>query len=203
VLREACRQGAVWQRLACERMPVTISVNLSPVELHEPELVDEIASALEESGFPAQRLILELTESVFMKDTDATMARLIGLKQLGVKLAIDDFGTGYSSLGYLQRLPLDRIKVAKQFVDDLSKGAADSALTRAIIKLGEAFELETVAEGIEQAAQLMRLREIGCKLGQGHHFAEAMPPEEIDALLRDPSSRWAGREPALASEPRH
>jgi EAL domain-containing protein (putative c-di-GMP-specific phosphodiesterase class I) len=146
-------------------------------------------------------LILELTESVFMQDTDATMERLIGLKKLGVKLAIDDFGTGYSSLGYLQRLPLDRIKVAKQFVDDLSKGAGDSALTRAIIKLGETFELETVAEGIEHAAQLRRLREIGCKLGQGHYFAKALPPEEIEALLLDPTPLRELWQPAVSGEP--
>jgi diguanylate cyclase (GGDEF)-like protein len=203
VLREACRQGTLWQRRVGERLPLTISVNLSPVELYEPELVGQVAAALEESGLLPDRLIFELTESVFMQDTEATMERLIGLKRLGVKLAIDDFGTGYSSLGYLQRLPLDRIKVAKQFVDDLSKGAGDSALTRAIIKLGETFELDTVAEGIEQAGQLKRLREIGCKLGQGHYFAHAVAPEEIEALLLDPApvrDRW---QPAVVSEPRH
>jgi diguanylate cyclase (GGDEF)-like protein len=201
VLREACRQVMRWQRRAGEQMPLTISVNISPAELYEPELVDQLAAALQESRLEPNRLILELTESVFMQDTDATMERLIGLKKLGVKLAIDDFGTGYSSLGYLQRLPLDRIKVAKQFVDDLSKGAGDSALTRAIITLGETFELETVAEGIEHAAQLRRLREIGCKLGQGHYFAKALPPEEIEALLLDPTPLRELWQPAVSGEP--
>jgi diguanylate cyclase (GGDEF)-like protein len=203
VLREACRQGVIWQRRVGDALPLTISVNLSPAELLEPELVDQVAAALEESRLLPGRLILELTESVFMQDTEATMERLIGLKKLGVKLAIDDFGTGYSSLGYLQRLPLDRIKVAKQFVDDVSKGASDSALTRAIIKLGETFELETVAEGIEHAAQLRRLREIGCKLGQGYYFAHAVAPEEIDALLIDPTPLRARWQPAVSGEPRH
>ncbi|HEY6397008.1 MAG TPA: EAL domain-containing protein, partial [Solirubrobacteraceae bacterium] len=193
VLREACRQGMLWQREIGGGEPLTISVNLSPAELYEPELVDQVAAALQESRLLPSQLILELTESVFMQDTEVTMVRLTGLKRLGVRLAIDDFGTGYSSLGYLQRLPLDRIKVAKQFVDDVAKGAGDSALTRAIIKLGETFELETVAEGIERADQLKRLREIGCKLGQGHYFAHALPPEKIDTLLLDPNpvrARW-------------
>ncbi len=203
VLREACRQGVEWQRRVGDRMPLTISVNLSPSELLEPELVQQVATALRDSGLRPDRLILELTESVFMQDTDATMERLSGLKRLGVKLAIDDFGTGYSSLGYLQRFPLDRIKVAKQFVDDVSKGAGDSALTRAIIKLGETFELETVAEGIEQPAQLMRLREIGCKLGQGHYFARALPADEIGELLCDPTPVRELWQPAIFGEPRH
>jgi diguanylate cyclase (GGDEF)-like protein len=203
VLREACRQAVQWQRRVGDHMPLTISVNLSPSELLEAELVPQVAKALRDSGVRPDRLILELTESVFMQDNEATMERLSGLKRLGVKLAIDDFGTGYSSLGYLQRFPLDRIKVAKQFVDDVSKGAGDSALTRAIIKLGETFELETVAEGIEQPAQLMRLRELGCKLGQGHYFAPALPADEIGELLRDPTpvrNRW---QPATFGEPRH
>jgi diguanylate cyclase (GGDEF)-like protein len=203
VLREACRQGVEWQRHVGDHMPLTISVNLSPSQLHEPELVQQVAAALRDSGLRADRLILELTESVFMQDSDATMERLSGLKRLGVKLAIDDFGTGYSSLGYLQRFPLDRIKVAKQFVDDVSKGASHSALTRAIVKLGETFELETVAEGIEHAAQLTRLREIGCKLGQGHYFARALPVDEIDKLLRDPTPVRARWQPAVFGLPRH
>jgi len=202
VLRESCRQGAEWQRRVGDRVPLTISVNLSPSELLEPELVQQVAAALRDSGLRPDRLILELTESVFMQDTEATLERLSGLKRLGVKLAIDDFGTGYSSLGYLQRFPLDRIKVAKQFVDDVSKGAGDSALTRAIIKLGETFELETVAEGIEQPAQLMALREIGCKLGQGHYFARALPAEDIGELLRDPTPLHRLWQPASLGKPR-
>jgi diguanylate cyclase (GGDEF)-like protein len=185
VLHEACRQAAVWQSRLEQSHPISLSVNLSPSELHEPELVDEVVRALRDSGLEPARLVLEITESVFMRDTEATIERLAALKAEQVKLAIDDFGTGYSSLGYLRRFPLDRVKIAKPFVDDLSSGGEQATLARAIVGLADAFGLQAVAEGIENAEQARRLDEIGCELGQGHYFAAALPAEEIEQLLRN------------------
>src|SRR5439155_7576558 len=134
---------------------------------------------------PADCLVLELTESVFMRDVHSTVSRLTHLKRLGVQLAIDDFGTGYSSLDYLKRFPIDVIKVAKPFVDDVAKGREESALARAIIGLGDAFQLQTVAEGIEKPEQALRLNQMGCRLGQGFHYARPLESTRAGALLSE------------------
>jgi EAL domain-containing protein (putative c-di-GMP-specific phosphodiesterase class I) len=128
-------------------------------------------------------LILEITESVLMQQTDAVLERLQGLKKLGVRLAIDDFGTGYSSLSYLQRFPIDILKIAKPFVEEVGQGADRSALARAIVGLGDTLKLQTIAEGIERAEQRAALIELGCALGQGHHFWPALSSAAIEELL--------------------
>jgi EAL domain-containing protein (putative c-di-GMP-specific phosphodiesterase class I) len=141
-------------------------------------------------------VILEITESVLMQQTDAVLERLQALKKLGVRLAIDDFGTGYSSLSYLQRFPIDILKIAKPFVEEVALGAERAALARAIIGLGDTLRLQTVAEGIEMAEQRAALIELGCQLGQGHHFARAVPAEAIDRML-------AGRRPLDSQHVHH
>jgi EAL domain-containing protein (putative c-di-GMP-specific phosphodiesterase class I) len=128
-------------------------------------------------------VVLEITESVLMQQTDAVLERLQELKMLGVRLAIDDFGTGYSSLSYLQRFPIDILKIAKPFVEEVGMGADRSALARAIVGLSDTLKLQTIAEGIERAEQRAALIELGCPLGQGHHFWAALSVAAIDELL--------------------
>src|SRR3954470_22997822 len=165
VLEVACRQAAQWD--------CSVSVNLSGRQLERPELVDTVADTLRRTGLPAERLWLEITETVLMHDTEATIERLEALKALGLLLAVDDFGTGYSSLRYLRRFPIDVLKIAKPFVDGLTS-AEGAALARTIIELGSSLGLRTLAEGIEGAAEHAQLRSLGCELGQGYLFARPL-----------------------------
>jgi len=181
VLREACRQAAVWQ--AETARPLTINVNLSGRQLEDPSLVEQVTGILRETGLPPSRLVLEITETVLMQDTEATIERLRALRALGLRLAIDDFGTGYSSLRYLNRFPLDVLKMAKPFVDGLGTRQEDPALARAIVDLGGNLGLQVVAEGIEGSGQLAQLQALGCPLGQGYWFARPMPAGEAGAHL--------------------
>jgi diguanylate cyclase (GGDEF)-like protein len=172
VLAEACRRGAEWQSVA---PGVQVAVNLSGWQLEQPDIVEEVAAALERSGLPQHTLVLELTETILMHDTEATIAKLRALKDLGARLAIDDFGTGYSSLRYLQRFPIDVLKIPKPFVDELAGEVETGVLARAILDLSRHLGLRTVAEGIETAEQLERLRALGCPFGQGFLLAKPMP----------------------------
>jgi len=179
VLDEACRQAAAWQSLA---PGVQVSVNLSGWQLQQPDVVAEVAAALAESGLDSRLLMLELTESLLMHDTEEMITKLAALRELGARLAIDDFGTGYSSLRYLQRFPIDALKIPKPFVDELCAGSP-AVLARAIIDLSRHLELRTVAEGIETEEQLCRLREFGCAFGQGFLLARPMPIDRLRTLL--------------------
>jgi diguanylate cyclase (GGDEF)-like protein/PAS domain S-box-containing protein len=185
VLGEACRQGAAWQREAPAGTSIHITVNLSGRQLHEASLVEDVRQALAISGLAPRALVLEVTESVMMQHTDLTLARLHELRALGVQLAIDDFGTGYSSLSYLQSFPIDTLKIDKTFVDPVGRGGDDPVLARAIVALGGALQLKTVAEGIEHAEQAAELARLGCLLGQGYHWAPPLPAAEFSARLAD------------------
>ncbi len=184
VLREACRQGDALQRTVPEAAPMHMAVNLSARQLQRPEIVQEIAQVLLETGLPPECLVLEITESVMMQDMALSNERLTQLKHLGVLLAVDDFGTGYSSLNYIRRFPVDILKVDKSFVDGVSDGGEESALTAAIIELAGILNLRPVAEGIERADQLEKLLELGCELGQGFYFSKPLAIEGIEDLLR-------------------
>jgi diguanylate cyclase (GGDEF)-like protein len=177
VLREACRQAVAWQ--GKPGGPITMSVNLSARQVQHPSLVADVGAALIDSGLPPHLLTLEITETVLMQDVEATLTTLTTLKALGLRLAIDDFGTGYSSLSYLRRFPVDILKIDRSFVATLDSSDTEAALVRSILSLGETLELETVAEGIEHAAQLRELRALGARLGQGYFFAR---PLEVDAM---------------------
>jgi len=177
ILNAACQEAAGWQRAR----PLKLSVNLSASQLQAADLATDVAAALESSGLALSALVLEITETVLMRDVEDTIDCLKDLKKLGVLLAVDDFGTGYSSLDYLRRFPIDMLKIDKAFVDDLVTG--DSTLAQAIIDLGESFGLQVVAEGIEHEGQRRRLIELGCRLGQGFCFARPMPAEDVAALL--------------------
>lgn len=183
VLNEACRQGARWLSDRPEDEHFGVGVNLSGRQLQSPGLVEDVAAALERAGLPPHRLALEITETVLMSDIEATTGKLKRLKALGVELAVDDFGTGYSSLQYLRRFPIDILKIDKAFVDDVDGADADSTLARAIIDLGDSFQLKVIAEGIEREEQRRRLLALGCRLGQGFHFTCPLERMDMDAML--------------------
>jgi diguanylate cyclase (GGDEF)-like protein len=182
VLEEACLQAARLQAQCPREVPLTMSVNLSARQLQAHGIVDQVREALDASGIPPSSLVLELTESVMMDDTDLAIMRLHELRALGVRLAIDDFGTGYSSLNYIRQFPLDILKVDRSFVLDINDGGEVAALTEAIIGLARILNLRAVAEGIEDGDQMQRLVELRCDLGQGYHLHRPMPADAIEAL---------------------
>jgi diguanylate cyclase (GGDEF)-like protein/PAS domain S-box-containing protein len=184
VLEQACQQVRQWQQLAGRRL--SISVNLSARQFQDAGLVEDVAGALRQADLDPGCLVLEITESLLMHDTDATIAKLGALKALGVRLAIDDFGTGYSSLSYLRRFPVDILKVDKSFIDAVAGNAEDSALAQAIIELGHTLRLQTVAEGVEASDQASQLRALQCELGQGYYFAHPLDADQVAALLEGP-----------------
>ncbi|WP_170162304.1 diguanylate cyclase domain-containing protein [Caldimonas tepidiphila] len=185
VLAEACANAARWPR-AADAPPLALTVNVSARQLQEAGLVGDVRRALQDCGLPPSALVLEITESTLMQDRELMLRRLQELKALGVKIAIDDFGTGFSSLAYLQRYPIDVLKIDKSFVDRVAEGDRDGAVTRTIVALADALELRSVAEGVEHAEQEARLLQLGCRFGQGYLFARPMPGEALDALLRQP-----------------
>ncbi|OLB80293.1 MAG: hypothetical protein AUI14_07105 [Actinobacteria bacterium 13_2_20CM_2_71_6] len=187
VMREACAQVSRWNAERLGQPPLTISVNLSARQLQHPDLPRTVSQAFGHVGMPPGCLTLEITESMLLKDSEATNARLHALKALGVQLAIDDFGTGYSSLAYLRRFPVDIIKIDKMFVDDLTRDIGGATLTRAIVGLGRSLRLATIAEGIEAADQCEPLRDSGCELGQGFYFAKPLTTDEAGVLLAGPA----------------
>jgi diguanylate cyclase (GGDEF)-like protein/PAS domain S-box-containing protein len=182
VLEQACRQSREWD-LAEPGRPLTMNVNVSGRQVTEPGFVAEVAQVLAETGVDPARIVLEFTEGVLMQDTDATMATLRALKELGIRLAIDDFGTGYSSLSYVRRFPIDILKIDRSFVASMADGRDETALMQSILKLSETLHLETVAEGIEDAGQLAELQSLGADLGQGFLFAQPLSPADMSAFL--------------------
>jgi diguanylate cyclase (GGDEF)-like protein len=198
VLHAACQAARDWQRRFPLERPLFISVNLSARQLHQPDLVPDVAGALDASGLDPADLMLELTERVLALDDQATLQRLRELRALGVHLAVDDVGTGWSALAYLRQLPVDTLKLAKPFVDGVTMGAEQAALAQAIVRLADTLRLQVVAEGIEQAAQARALRAAGCRYGQGYWFARPMDQFAVEAVLaaerqRRPESRPGGR----------
>lgn len=183
VLREACCQVRQWQRQFPTRRPFFISVNLSAVQFLQPGLIDQIQSALLESGAPPDCLRLEITESVIMSSTEQATRVLDDLKRLGVKFAIDDFGTGYSSLSYLHQFPVDTLKIDRSFISQLDTDVEKVELVRTILSLAWNLGMDVIAEGIETQKHLAQLRLLKCDYGQGYLFAKPLVGEEITALL--------------------
>jgi diguanylate cyclase (GGDEF)-like protein/PAS domain S-box-containing protein len=184
VLGEACRQTAAWRASHEGAGHLGVSVNLSTRQLLEPDLVTQVRETLEDSGLEPAALTLELTEGSLMQDVEETVGTLRELKALGVRLAIDDFGTGSSSLGYLQRFPIDALKIDKSFVDGIATDdSEDPALVRAIVQMASTLSLDTIAEGIEGADQLDELRSAGCRTGQGYLFARPLQADALEAFL--------------------
>jgi len=190
VLDEACRQGAAWHAAGHE---LAIAVNVSARQLDSDHLIASVAGALADSNLPPGALTLEITETALMRNAEETAARLARLKELGVRIAIDDFGTGYSSLAYLQRFPVDALKIDRSFVSGMDSDAEGETLVRTLVSLGKSLAIETVAEGIERSGELSVLREESCDSGQGFLFARPLSASDCERFLRE----WTG-EPASA-----
>lgn len=191
VLRQACRDMCAWRRGIAGGNGLRLAVNISGRHLQHGELVQDVAQALQESGLEPGNLIIELTESTIMYNTDANLERFRRLKSLGVRLAIDDFGTGYSSLSYLHRFPIDILKIDRSFISRLTNSDNGPELVRAVITLGHTMGLDTVAEGIELEPQVAALLDLGCVAGQGFLFAKA---DSLESLSR---STFVARRNAL------
>ncbi len=183
VLEESLHQASTWAERGNGDGPMTLSVNLSARQLTAPDLVDSVARALQRHRWDPQHLILELTESLLIDNTDHILARLHELKELGVRLAIDDFGTGYSSLSYLDQLPVDVVKIDRAFVSRLQADGTGSAIVTAVLHLATELDLMVLAEGVEEAHQLAGLRLLDCHWAQGFHFAKPLPADEMTAML--------------------
>jgi diguanylate cyclase (GGDEF)-like protein/PAS domain S-box-containing protein len=187
VLRQACMEVAGWCRDHPDLLPICVSVNISARQLTRPELVDVVAEALDMSGLDPTQLCLEITESVLLDDAVLSARSLSELKELGLRIGVDDFGTGYSSLTYLQRFPVDTLKVDRSFVEGLGvtgRARGDRAIVAGVIDLAHAFGLTTVAEGVETEAQLRVLRALGCEHAQGYLWSPPVPgPEALRWIL--------------------
>jgi diguanylate cyclase (GGDEF)-like protein/PAS domain S-box-containing protein len=194
VLDQACLAAAAWLRPTGWRAP-SIAVNVSARQLDDLGFPATVRSILERTGLSPARLILEITESMTMTHPELLMERLRALKAVGVQIAIDDFGTGFSSLSYLRRLPVDKVKIDRSFINDLDR-AAGSALVRGIVELARSLGHTSVAEGVESAEQAAALAAFGCEFGQGYHFGRPVPAAEIAELLAAPTL------PLIASDDR-
>jgi len=181
VLREACSEAGTWPALP--RGEIAVTVNVSARQLQDPDLVTDVVDALSDTGLPASRLVLEITETVLAPGNEKTKEVLRDLKRTGVRLALDDFGTGYSSLGYLHEFPLDIIKIAKPFVDAIGGRGGEATIARAIADLGRTFGLDVVAEGIERADQLDRIRDLSAHFGQGFLLSRPVDAAALKPLL--------------------
>ncbi len=183
VLRTACSTAARWPAGRADGTPLTVWVNLSPLQLARLDVVDRVARIVAETGIDPRRLGLEVTETALLADADTAIATLRWLKALGVRLSLDDFGTGYSSLSYLRRLPIDALKVDRSFVSGLTTTAEDDAIMAAIVDMARALQITPFAEGIETAEQAARVSALGFEVGQGFYFARGVPVEQFEALL--------------------
>jgi diguanylate cyclase (GGDEF)-like protein/PAS domain S-box-containing protein len=185
VLEKACRQIRTWQQQRPSVPPLVVSVNLSGRQFQHAGLVADVERVLRQTGIDPHSLKLEITESILMRDVEATVATCDALKRLGVQLSIDDFGTGYSSLGQLKRFPFDALKIDRSFVDGLGRNAQDAAIVQSVVTLARSLNLNVTAEGIETSAQEAHVRLLGCEHGQGYLFARPQPPEMLAALLAE------------------
>lgn len=176
VLGEACRQAAEW---AADGMPLHIAINLSAVQLRQDDIVETVLDILKTYDIPPGRLELEVTETSFMENLDSAVEKLNRLKREGVNVAVDDFGTGYSSLTYLKRLPVQHLKIDKQFVQDLLINDDDTRIANTIIDLGRSLNLDVIAEGVETEEQEFYLHSRGCQMAQGYYFAKPLPADEF------------------------
>jgi diguanylate cyclase (GGDEF)-like protein/PAS domain S-box-containing protein len=190
VLFEVCRQAMAWQ--AAGIPPLTVAVNVSPVQFRQTGFVDVVAGALAYSGLEPAFLELELTERTVMHDAEVNLGTLSALHRMGVELAVDDFGTGYSSLAYLKRFPVNKLKIDQSFVRHVVEDTDDQAIASTIVSIGKSLRLTVLAEGVETKAQLAWLCAQRCDFAQGYHFSPPLPPEDMAAMLR--------RQPFLTGE---
>ena len=190
LLRQACQDLRSWDHLA-DTPPLRLNVNLAAPQLGDPDLIDDVANALSDSQLEPGRLMLEITETVLLRDYDAAMTVFAGLRKLGVELAIDDFGTGYSSLSYLRQLPVDEIKIDRSFITPITESEQAAKLVHTIIQLADDLHLRTVAEGVEKEEQLSQLRTTKCELVQGYLFAVPLSEQQIRHGLQHGELSWS------------
>ncbi|MEQ5801203.1 EAL domain-containing protein [Halomonas sp. H10-9-1] len=182
VLEQACRDAAAWHRQGC--LPGRISVNLSPTQFHRGGFLEHLQTLLAATQLPGSCLEMEITENSLLQDTESAIGVLQALTELGIATAIDDFGTGFSSLSYLSRLPIDKIKIDRTFIEALADSPRDAAICRAIVHLASEMSLRLVAEGIETADQFQALEAMGCPAYQGYYFARPMTAPAMQAFLK-------------------
>ena len=181
VLREACRQARLWQN---EGLPfLRIAVNISPIHFLEPKFLRLMRAALAAHDLEPRYLEIELTETTVMDHAENSIQILEELSRMGVLVSIDDFGTGYSSMSYLRRFPIDKLKIDRSFIKDLTVSSDAASIVKAIISLAHSLRLKVVAEGVETAEQLEQLREFGCDQFQGFYRSAAVLPGEIEKFL--------------------
>ena len=184
VLNEACAQLKAWEAEHPDNHPEYVSVNVSVKQFQrQGHVVAEVREALERAGIDGANLMLEITESVLMEDRKPIIRDLDALRELGVRIAIDDFGTGYSALSYLREFPIDTVKMDRSFVHNLGKDAADQALVRSVVELGDALDMQIIAEGIELQGQLDSVTGLRCDIGQGYFFAPPLDADSMRTLL--------------------
>ena len=181
VLAEACRKAAQWPN------DLKIAVNISPMQLSDPHMLTAIERLLAETGLAPHRLELEITERIFMDQSEVTLSVLRHLKQLGISISMDDFGTGYSSLSYLRSFPFDKIKVDRSFVSDLGEGTEHIVIVQAVVSIANALGMTTTAEGVETAEQRQFLDALGCDEAQGHLFSPPVPIGKVPEIF----AKWA------------
>jgi EAL domain-containing protein (putative c-di-GMP-specific phosphodiesterase class I) len=194
VLRESLRQLVAWRTSGVGRPPGYVSVNVSARQFRSAGFVGQVRDALAGSGARPEWLLLEITESLVLRDAEQVWADLRALRALGVRIAIDDFGTGYSSLSYLRQMPVDVLKIDKSFIDDVLGSPQQRALVNAIVTLARNLDLSVVAEGIEDTAQCALLARMGCPYGQGYLFARPAWPDELAGWMT--GARAASRPPS-------
>jgi diguanylate cyclase (GGDEF)-like protein/PAS domain S-box-containing protein len=186
VLRTACAEAVNWPD------HIKVAVNLSPAQLNNRNLLSTVTGILAETGMPARKLQLEITETVLLQNTFATLATLHELRKLGVQIALDDFGTGYSSLSYLRSFPFDKIKIDRSFIQDLAKGSEPAAIVNAVANLAKCLNMASTAEGVETEQQRDMLQEIGCTEMQGYLFSRARPAQELRQFFEDAAAQRIG-----------
>jgi diguanylate cyclase (GGDEF)-like protein len=187
VIREACRQTRQWQ---LQGLPfLRVAVNVSPMQFRQANFLQVVSEALSSNSLDPSSLEIELTEATLMSNAEKSVSMLERLSQLGVVVSIDDFGTGYSSMSYLQRFPIDKLKIDRSFIRDLNSNPDDASIVRAIISLAHGLRLKVVAEGVESAGQLELLKRMGCDQYQGFLRSPAVPAGEVEAILADNQSQ--------------
>ena len=182
VLEEACRQASSWDSAGLRFS--SIAVNVSAVQLRDPEFAARVLAICEKTQWPPTRLVLELTESALMRDTEVLRRTFAAFEENGINLSVDDFGTGFSNLMYLHRFPIQQLKIDRSFVSQMLEDLQVGVLTQAIINLGHAMGLTVIAEGVETEISLRALRNQGCDEAQGYHLARPLLPGDMEAWIR-------------------
>jgi EAL domain-containing protein (putative c-di-GMP-specific phosphodiesterase class I) len=185
ILAQACEDMVSWHKVAPDKAPLLLSVNMSPKQFFQPDLVDSVTYILAKTGLSPSYLKIEITESVILENAKDVIHKIETFKKMGIRFSIDDFGTGYSSMAYLQKFPVDQLKIDLSFVRDMHTNKGNLEIVRAIIQLAHSLRLNVVAEGVEQCVHKDLLSSMGCDFGQGYFFPRPVSAECLQILLRE------------------